>query len=247
MNKLSKTELKYTKSKPIDQLTTLEAIKVMIDEQMLGIKILRQNKKNLELIINSSYEHLSRFKKGRIIYCGAGTSARIGVQDGVELLPTFGWPSSRVAFIIAGGRKALTKSVENSEDDIDAAFQYVTNLKVSSQDVVICLSASGDTPFTCKVLEEAFNLNAKTIAISNNKSGKILEKAQFKIFLDTEQEVIAGSTRLKAGTSQKVCLNIISSLIMVKFGFVKSGLMSNLIPSNVKLRKRKIRISKELS
>ena len=86
-----------------------------------------------------------------------------------------------------------------------------------------------------------------TIAISNNRSGKILDRAHFKIFLNTEEEVIAGSTRLKAGTSQKVCLNIISSLIMVKFGFVKSGLMSNLMPSNIKLRKRKIRISKELS
>ena len=175
----------------------------MIDEQMLGIKILTQEKKNLELIINSSYEHLSRFKKGRIIYCGAGTSARIGVQDGVELLPTFGWPSSRVDFIIAGGPKALTKSIENSEDDINAAFQHVKDLKVSNQDIVIGLSASGDTPFTCKVLKEAFNLNAMTIAISNNRSGKILDRAHFKFFKYRGRSY-SRLYKIKAGTSQSM-------------------------------------------
>ena len=204
MSNLFKTELKYTKSKPIDQLSTVDAIKVMIDEQILGVEILKKNKKNLETIINKCYDHLKKSQKSRIIYCGAGTSARIGVQDGVELLPTFGWSSNRVGFIIAGGKKALTMSIENSEDDIKSAIKSVKDLKISNKDVVICLSASGNTPFTYKVLEEALNLNALTIGIANNENGKILKKADLKILLDTEQEVIAGSTRLKAGTIQKV-------------------------------------------
>ena len=104
------------------------------------------------------------------------------------------------------------------------------------------MAASGNTPFTCKVLEEANNKNALTIAITNNPNGKLLEFGKCQIILDTKEELIAGSTRLKAGTAQKICLNIISSLVMVKMGRVKNGKMSHMLPTNQKLRKRKLSI-----
>jgi len=177
-----------------------------------------------------------------LIYAGAGTSGRIGVQDGVELLPTFSWPQKRLDYIIAGGKKAILKSIENAEDDTHQAIDMVLKKSVSSQDVVIALAASGNTPFTCKILEEANKIGALTIGISNNPNGNLLKFADSKIILDTKEEVIAGSTRLKAGTAQKICLNIISSLVMIKMGRVKNGKMSHMLPTNQKLRDRKIRI-----
>ena len=110
---------------------------------------------------------------------------------------------------------------------------------ISHEDVVIGVAASGNTPFTCRVLEKAKNQNALTIAISNNPSGKILKYGDHKIILDTKAEVIAGSTRLKAGTAQKICLNVISSMVMVKMGRVKNGMMNEMVPTNEKLRLRK--------
>ena len=121
-------------------------------------------------------------------------------------------------------------------------FQKIHN----SKDVVIGLAASGNTPFTCEVLKSAFNKNALTISISNNPLGKILEYGKVKIVLDTQEELIAGSTRLKAGTAQKICLNIISSLVMVKMGRVKKGYMNYMVPTNQKLRKRKFIIDSGL-
>ena len=124
---------------------------------------------------------------------GAGTSARIGVQDGVELLPTFNWPKERLDFIIAGGAQALLKALENAEDNIEMAEKIVLEKSISHEDVVIGLAASGNTPFTCKVLEKAKFKNALTVAISNNTKGKILAYGDHKIILNTKEEVIAGS------------------------------------------------------
>jgi N-acetylmuramic acid 6-phosphate etherase len=186
------------------------------------------------------------YKKGRLIYVGAGTSGRIGIQDGVELFPTFNWPKNRLDYVIAGGNSAILTAVENAEDNIILAKDIVIEKKINSQDVVIGLAASGNTPFTCKVMEEANDKKALTIAISNNPNGKILKFGMVKIILDTKEEVIAGSTRLKAGTAQKICLNIISSMVMVKMGRVKNGIMCHMVPTNKKLRERKLRIERQL-
>ena len=179
---------------------------------------------------------------GKIIYAGAGTSIRIAVQDGVELYPTFGWPTKRLGFIIAGGKQALTKSVENAEDDIIDAKKQFMNLDVTKKDIIICLAASGNTPFSCKVAEIANDKGVFTIGISNNPRGKLLNHTKFKLILDTGSEVVAGSTRLKAGSAQKICLNMISTLLMIKLGRVKNGQMSHLVATNAKLRDRKKRI-----
>ena len=127
-----------------------------------------------------------------------------------------------------------------------AAKDAISKKIINSNDVVIGLAASGNTPFTCKVLEVADKKGALTIAISNNPDGHILKFGHAKIILDTQEEVISGSTRLKAGTAQKICLNIISSMVMIKMGRVQNGIMSHMVPTNEKLRHRKLRINKQL-
>ena len=243
---ISKTELSYKKSKPVDHLSVGEGITLMVNEQEDAAKAVKNVIDSIELAINQIYERLMLHNEGRLIYTGAGTSGRIGIQDGVELFPTFNWPNSRLDYIMAGGNKAILKAVENAEDDVWAAKEAVSKKMINSNDVVIGLAASGNTPFTCKVLEEADKKGALTIAISNNPVGYILKFGQAKIVLDTQEEVISGSTRLKAGTAQKICLNVISSMVMIKMGRIKNGIMSHMVPTNEKLRNRKLRIDKLL-
>ena len=234
-----KTELLYQKSKPIDHLSLFDGLSLMIKEQKNATLEVKRSIKSIEYAIEAIFKHLTLNSKGRLIYVGAGTSARIGVQDGVELYPTFNWPKERLDFIIAGGINALLNAIENAEDDTYLAEKIVEDKMIFHEDVVIGLAASGNTPFTCKVLEKAKNQNALTIAISNNPNGEILKYGHHKIILNTKAEVIAGSTRLKAGTAQKICLNVISSMVMVKMGRVKNGRMNEMVPTNAKLKLRK--------
>ena len=243
---IPKTEQIYKKSKPIDHLSVYDGILLMANEQKKAAIEVRKASKSIEFAINKIYERLILSVNGRLIYTGAGTSGRVGLQDGVELFPTFNWPQSRVDFIIAGGKKALFNAVENAEDNFLEAKKNTSEKFINSEDVVIGLAASGNTPFTCKVLEESHKKGALTIAISNNPKGKILNFGQCQIILNTREEVISGSTRLKAGTAQKICLNIISSMVMAKMGRVKNGIMSHMVPTNKKLRQRKLRINAEL-
>lgn len=245
--KIPKTELSLKKTLPIDQLNINDGIDLIIKEQKKASNDVKKSTKIIEAAITKITEHLTMFQEGRLIYVGAGTSGRIGLQDGVELFPTFGWPKERSDFIIAGGLDAIFNSVENAEDDIELAKKLIKEKNINSKDVVIGLAASGNTPFTCKALEEAMHRNALIISISNNPNGKILGFGKVKIILNTKEEVIAGSTRLKAGTAQKICLNVISSIVMTKLGFVKNGKMINLVPTNKKLRDRKLRIINEES
>ena len=238
MEKLPPTEKILKKKENIDKMHLKDAIELMIDEHTLSGKEVKKNIKNIMIAVNEIVNRLQDSNTSRIFYAGAGTSARIGLQDGVELYPTFGWPTERVAFIIAGGKKSLTLAVENAEDNILDAEQEILKQTITEKDIVIGLAASGNTPFTCKVLELSKKKNALTIAISNNPQGKILNFGAIKIILNTQQEVVAGSTRLKAGTAQKICLNIISTMVMTKLGFVKNGRMNNLVPTNAKLRNR---------
>lgn len=243
---IPKTELIYKKNKPIDHLSSAEAISLMIQEQKNASIEVKKAAKSIEAAIEAIHKKLLKNPNGRLVYVGAGTSARIGVQDGAELFPTFDWPKSRLDFIIAGGNRAILNAVENAEDDVLEAKKSTSKKSINSKDVVIGLAASGNTPFTCKVLEQSNKKGALTIAISNNPKGEILNFGQYQIILNTREEVISGSTRLKAGTAQKICLNIISSMVMVKMGRVQNGIMSHMIPTNEKLRQRKSRINRKL-
>lgn len=175
---------------------------------------------------------------GRIAYAGAGTSGRIGVQDGVELTPTYGWPEQRLAFLIAGGETALMRAVEGAEDDAAAGAAAVRACELGRSDVLIALAASGRTPFTIAAVREARAAGCLTIAFANNPDTALLEAADHAILLDTGPEVIAGSTRMAAGTAQKAALNALSTAIMLRLGFVYRGLMVHMRISNAKLRGR---------
>ena len=240
------TEQSFSSSKPIDELKIEEAIDLMLKEQKSASDAVIKIMLPIKDTITKLTSHLKLSDASRLIYVGAGTSGRIGIQDGVELYPTFGWPLERLDFIIAGGYQALFKPIENAEDDIAEAKKIFEEKNINKFDVVFGIAASGNTPFTCKFLELSNKVNAMTIAISNNPTGRLLEYGDIKLVLNTKQEIIAGSTRLKAGTAQKICLNIISSMVMTNLGFVKKGKMSNLIATNEKLKNRKKLIQNEL-
>ena len=247
MNKIiPKTELVYNKSEFIDQLSLDDGIDLIISEQKQSALEVLKSSKSIKEAIKKITEQLNVYQESRIIYVGAGTSGRIGLQDGVELFPTFNWPRDRLDYIIAGGKKAVFSAIENAEDDIVSAEQILKKKGINKKDIIIGIAASGNTPFTCKVLKEAFKKDALTIAISNNPDGKILKFGKINIVLDTKEEVVAGSTRLKAGTAQKICLNTISTMVMVNMGKVENGMMTNMVPTNEKLRKRKINMEKKL-
>ena len=176
--------------------------------------------------------------RGRIVYVGAGTSGRVAVQDGAELTPTFAWPNERVRFIVAGGDSAFVTSIEGAEDDVDDAVTQVNATELTPHDVVIAVAASGTTPFTVAALQQAGRFDAVTIGIANNPDTALLASAQFPILVETGRELIAGSTRMKAGTAQKVVLNLISSGIMLQLGRVYRGMMVNMQPTNAKLKRR---------
>ena len=175
---------------------------------------------------------------GRLVYVGAGTSGRIGVQDGTELPPTFNWPDDKLVYLIAGGEGALLKAVENAEDFVEQGIAGIRAAQVGPDDVVIGVAASGRTPFTIAALEEARSRGAQTIGISNNAAAPILAVCSHPILAETGVEVVAGSTRMKAGTAQKVILNLLSTLIMVRLGRVYRGLMVHMRATNAKLRRR---------
>jgi len=188
-----------------------------------------------------------RSGNGRLVYAGAGTSGRIGVQDGAELPPTFGWPEARLVLMMAGGPAAFTQAIENAEDDTAAAAHEIAAQRIGPGDVVIGIAASGSTPFTLAALQAARAAGACTIAVANAAGGAILTAAEFPILAETGAEPIAGSTRLKAGTAQKVVLNLFSSLVMIRLGHVYRGLMVDMQARNAKLRVRARRMLAHLT
>ena len=179
---------------------------------------------------------------GRLVYTGAGTSGRLAVLDGIELTPTFGWPTSRIAYLFAGGMIGLTKAVEGAEDNVNAAQQEVDELKLTPYDVVLGLAASGTTPYTRAAIERARNTGALTISFANNPKAPLLKDAEFGILLDTGAEVLAGSTRLGAGTSQKAALNLFSTSLMARLHKIHQGYMVDMLATNDKLKDRAMRM-----
>jgi N-acetylmuramic acid 6-phosphate etherase len=184
---------------------------------------------------------------GRLIYVGAGTSGRIGVQDGVELTPTFNWPQERLLFVLAGGGDAVLQSVEGAEDSVEDGQWTVLKGGVNEHDVVIGLAASGATPFTVAAVTYAKLLGALTIGVANNPGAPLLETCSHPILIETGAEAIAGSTRMKAGTAQKIFCNLFSTLVMVRLGRVYRGLMVDMRASNEKLYRRAAQIVAQLT
>jgi len=180
--------------------------------------------------------------RGRLIYCGAGTSGRLGVLDASELPPTFDWPPERLGYLLAGGTPALTQAVENAEDRIDLAEADVAAAKITEFDVVIAVAASGATPYAIACARQARAGLALTIGVANSRGAPLLAACDHAILVETGAEPIAGSTRMKAGTAQKVVLNLLSTTIMLRLGRVWRGQMVDMAARNEKLRRRALRM-----
>lgn len=224
----------------IEAWSSLEAAHAMFEGQLSAVAAVREALPSIVKAAEAAAEALA--ENGRIVYCGAGTSGRIGVQDGVELSPTFGWPEERVAFALAGGERALTASAEGAEDDREAARLAVAQLSVGPADVAIGLAASGATPYTVEFVRGARGRGALTIGVANNPDSPLLELAQHPICVSTGAEVVAGSTRMKAGVAQKVVLSLLSTLMMMRLGRVYRGMMVDMRARNEKLARRAARI-----
>lgn len=233
---MTDTEAQNPQFAEIDRWPTQKAVEAMVEAQISAVVAIRTQ---IAVIAAASEAAADRLRGGgRLVYVGAGTSGRIAVQDGVELGPTFNWPEDRLLYLMAGGPEALLKSAEGAEDDANEAQRLVAAHRLNSSDVAIGIAASGRTPFTIAAVEAARTAGTLTIAIANNAGAPLLAVAEHAICVETGAEVIAGSTRMKAGTAQKSVANLLSTAIMLRLGRVYKGLMVDMVVSNLKLQHR---------
>ncbi len=229
----------------IDLWTPAEILDAMMEGQLAAVAAVHAVRPALEQAALAIEARLRA--GGRLVYAGAGTSGRLAVQDGAELMPTFSWPAERLVLLMAGGREALLRAVEGAEDEDEAAAARVREHAIGDNDALIAVAASGTTPFTVACLREAAARGALTIGIANNPNTPVLDLSEHPIWLDTGAEPIAGSTRMKAGTAQRVALTVLSSLIMIRLGHVYGGLMVDVQASNTKLVRRSETILAQLT
>jgi len=227
--------------------TGSEAIDLIVEDQIYAAKVVKGATDQLYYAVQQASLILQENPKGRLIYAGAGTPARLGFSDGSELTPTFAWPVERVGYVIAGGEQAVLKAVEGAEDNKDHdAEKQMADLKISASDVVIAVSASGRTPFTVAAMQSAKENGAFTIGVAHNTDAPLL-KADAPILLETGAEIVGGSTRMKAGTAQAILLKSFSTAVMNELGFVYNGFMVAVRPTNDKLKARAVGIIKDIS
>lgn len=224
----------------LDQMSVREALTVMNQEDK---KVAKAIEKVLTEIEKAVHVIIEKFNVGgRLIYIGAGTSGRLGVLDAAECPPTFGAPKEQVVGIIAGGEKAFTEAIEGSEDNIEMGKEDLEKIGLTKNDVVVGLAASGRTPYVIGALEYANSIQAPTVAIACTRESEIGKVANIAIEATPGPEVLTGSTRLKAGTTQKLILNMLSTISMVGIGKAYKNLMVDVQPSNEKLISRAINI-----
>lgn len=235
------TESPNTRHPDLDLYPTEPLIAAFTEDQIVAAQAVHAAGAQLARAVDAATPRLAR--GGRLIYAGAGTSGRLGLLDSVELWPTFSWPQDRAVALLAGGRDALYAAVEGAEDDRAQGAADVRALHPGVDDVVIGLAASGSTPYVLGALEAARTAGALTIGLANNPGAPVTVAAEVGITLDTGSEVISGSTRLKAGTAQKIALNTLSSAIMVRLHKVYGNLMVDVLPTNAKLYRRAIALT----
>jgi len=234
------TEIRNNRTSNLDQLSVDEFLNIMNEEDQ---KVALAVREQIPMISNVVQLVVEAFQNGgRLIYTGAGTSGRIGLLDAVECPPTFGTNPSEVIGLIAGGERAFIKAVEGAEDSEELGKEDLFRISLTKNDIVIGIAASGRTPYVIGALKYANEIGAKTVAIACNKGSKIGEVALQKIEVDNGPEVLTGSTRLKAGTSQKLICNMISTASMIGIGKVYKNLMVDLQLTNSKLIDRAKRI-----
>lgn len=231
------TEIRDAAHDGLEERPTSDILAALLHGQKLAISAVEDAMPQLGEAVDAAASRLSD-GRGRLVYVGAGTSGRLAILDGVELVPTFGWPRSRLVFLLAGGMEAMTASVEGAEDDASAGLAEITQTGIEERDVVIGLAASGGTPYTRAAIMAARDLGAMTVSFANNPGAPLLNDAEFGILLRTGPEVLAGSTRLAAGTSQKAALNLFSTALMARLHKIHRGYMVDMLPSNTKLLER---------
>ena len=224
----------------LDQMSVREALTVMNQEDKKVAKAIEKVLPEIEKAVHAIIEKFN--VGGRLIYIGAGTSGRLGVLDAAECPPTFGAPKEQVVGIIAGGEKAFTEAIEGSEDNIEMGKEDLEKIGLTKNDVVVGLAASGRTPYVIGALEYANSIQAPTVAIACTRESEIGQVANIAIEATPGPEVLTGSTRLKAGTTQKLILNMLSTISMVGIGKAYKNLMVDVQPSNEKLISRAINI-----
>lgn len=241
---LADTELRNESLRDLDALSTDDLVLAIASDQVRAVQAVMAGSHGLARVVDEVVERIAR--GGTLHYIGAGTSGRLGVLDASEMPPTFGVPKDFVCAHIAGGDRALRDAVEGAEDDGEAGIAAMRD-HVDADDAVIGISASGGAAYVVEALTCARSAGAYTLAITNSAQSRLASVAGDALVLDTGAEVIAGSTRLKAGTAQKVALNTISTAVMVKLGKVYENLMVDVVATNFKLRKRATRLVEMLA
>lgn len=235
------TEMPSQLHNDLDLYPTEQLVRTLIDDEAHAIEAARAASAQISAAVTAALPRM--WAGGRLIYVGAGTSGRLGVLDSVELYPTFSWSKARTQAIVAGGKGAMFESAEGVEDDQEQARADIAALHLHMTDVVLLLSASGDTPWVLAALQAARARGALCIGIANNPQAPLCQQADVGITLATGAELISGSTRLKAATAQKIALNAFSSALMVRLNKVYGNLMVDLKAGNRKLRQRALRLT----
>lgn len=234
------TESQNSRTTDIDTLATLDMLRVINDEDQTVAQVVRQALPQIAQTVEAAVTALRN--GGRLFYVGAGASGRTGVIDAVECVPTYSTPSDWVQGVLAGGDRAMMHSVEGAEDDPDLAVRDLQARGLAGRDLVIGIAASGTTPYVLGALAYATSLGCVTVGISCNAPAPLLDAADIAVPLVVGPEVITGSTRMKAGTAQKMTLNMISTATMVRLGKVYGNLMVDVQTTNSKLVDRGVRI-----
>jgi len=230
------TERRNQRTMELDDMSVEEILTIMNEEDQSVAGVIRQEIPVIQQVVAQVIQSFQ--SGGRLIYIGAGTSGRLGVLDAAECVPTFGVSPKMVVGLIAGGERALIKAVEGAEDSKTLAVEDLQALKVNANDTVIGIAASGRTPYVIGGLDYAREIGAATAALSCNKDAVISQHADLRIEVETGPEVLTGSTRLKAGTAQKLVLNMISTAAMIGVGKVYQNLMVDVQSTNEKLEVR---------
>ncbi len=234
---IRETEQREPRFAGLETWDTSKILSTLLDGQQFALNAVRDVLADIEKAATTASKRLSG-DEGRIVYVGAGTSGRLAVLDGIELTPTFGWPTERLVYLFAGGDAGLTTAVEGAEDDEETARQLVAEAKLGASDVMVALAASGTTPFTRAAVKAARAAGALTIVFANNPGAPLLGDAGIGILLRSGPEVLAGSTRLGAGTAQKIALGLFSTTLMIGLNKVHNGHMVDMQATNNKLKKR---------
>jgi N-acetylmuramic acid 6-phosphate etherase len=245
MNPPLRTETPHPGHEALDRYDTATLVDSFAADQAEAVAAVRAAGPALARAVDAAVPRLRA--GGRLLYAGAGTSGRLGVLDSVELHPTFSWPRERALALLAGGAGAMFEAVEGAEDSAEQGAADLARLLPTPQDVVLCIAASGSTPYALGVAAAARTAGALVIGLANNPGAPLLAAADIGVLLDTGPELVSGSTRLKAGTAQKIALNTFSSSVMVRLHKTYGHLMVDLRATNAKLLRRALALTQRAS